>query len=188
MTKISSYVSDDVVSGGDRIIGTDIVGNVTKNYAVNSLGIFFSTVAEVLENKIMDFSTTGTNTISLDAIDAKYNNTDSGLTATNVKAAIDELSSIDSRREVLFSSVDVNPAITSKIYAITTGATNKTVTLPASPTKDDELGVSKVDNGIGFVIIDGNGNTVKDSPTQTISRQYTSITLHYNGSGNWIII
>lgn len=45
MAKISSYVSDTVISGGDRVLGTDAVGSITKNYALNALKIFFDIVS-----------------------------------------------------------------------------------------------------------------------------------------------
>ena len=45
-----------------------------------------------LTNKTIDGTTaTGTNTISIDADDASYDNAVSGLTATDVKAALDEI-------------------------------------------------------------------------------------------------
>jgi ECM component-binding autotransporter adhesin len=91
MTKISTYGNDATISATDKIIGTDAVDGSTKNYTVGSLGSFFSTNEESLQNKTIDFSSTGNNTIVLDSSDVDYDNTVSSLSATNVKTAIDEL-------------------------------------------------------------------------------------------------
>lgn len=46
---------------------------------------------QTLENKTMDFSTGGNNSITADAVDIIYDNTTSGLTAVDTQAAIDEV-------------------------------------------------------------------------------------------------
>lgn len=47
--------------------------------------------AQILENKTMDFSTGGNNSITADAVDIIYDNTTSSLTATDTQSAIDEV-------------------------------------------------------------------------------------------------
>ena len=71
---------------------------------------------------------------------------------------------------------------------MTTGATDKTVTLPAAASNTDAIiEVKKVDSGAGNVIIDGNlAETIDGALTQTILSQYTNLTLHCDGS-NWHI-
>ena len=46
---------------------------------------------QTLTNKTMDFSATGSNTITADAVDIDYDNSGSGLVATQTQAAIDEV-------------------------------------------------------------------------------------------------
>jgi hypothetical protein len=46
---------------------------------------------QTFENKTMDFSTSGNNTLTADAVDILFDNTTSGLTATDVQAAVDEV-------------------------------------------------------------------------------------------------
>jgi len=46
---------------------------------------------QTLNNKTMDFSSGGNNTLTADAVDVVYDNTSSGLTATDTQAAIDEV-------------------------------------------------------------------------------------------------
>jgi hypothetical protein len=71
-------------------------------------------------------------------------------------------------------SINYN-AVANDLVLMTTGASDKTVTLNASPTKDDIVGVSKADSGTGNVITDGNGNNINGSATTTIKKQYTTI-------------
>jgi hypothetical protein len=40
MTKIKNYPTDSDITSGDRVIGTDETGNITKNYTVESLTSF----------------------------------------------------------------------------------------------------------------------------------------------------
>lgn len=63
---------------------------------------------QTLSNKTMDFTAaTGNNTISADAADIDYDNTASGLTATDTQAAIDELENeIDSAATAAGTSYD----------------------------------------------------------------------------------
>jgi hypothetical protein len=67
---------------------------------------------------------------------------------------------------------------------MTTGASDKTVTLPAVASSTDAvIEIKKVDAGAGNVIIDGNlSETIDGATTQTITAQYTSITVHCDGS------
>lgn len=65
---------------------------------------------------------------------------------------------------------------------MTTGATNKTVTFPATPSTDDRIKVSKADAGAGNVDIAGNGNNINGSATDLITSQYTVVTYQYNGT------
>jgi hypothetical protein len=65
---------------------------------------------------------------------------------------------------------------------MTTGATDKTNTFPASPAVDDIIKVSKADAGAGNVIQDGNGKNINGAATDTIVGQYTTKTYQYNGT------
>jgi hypothetical protein len=71
---------------------------------------------------------------------------------------------------------------------MTTGATDKTVTLPAAASNTNAIiEIKKVDAGAGNLIIDGNGaETIDGLTTQTILTQYTSLTLHCDGTEWWI--
>ena len=73
-------------------------------------------------------------------------------------------------------------AVAFDMVLMTTGTTDKTVTLPASPTKDDIIVVTKMDSDIGHLIVDGNGKNINGSATITIAYQYTSRTLQYTGT------
>jgi len=69
---------------------------------------------------------------------------------------------------------------------MTTGAGDKTVTLPSSPSKDDVIDVYKYDNAAGKVIIDGNGNNVDFGSQAEILLQGESHTYQFTGT-EWLI-
>lgn len=75
------------------------------------------------------------------------------------------------------------------IVLMTTGASDKTVTLPAAATNTDAtINIKKVDSGAGNVIIDGNASeTIDGNTTETITSQWTNVTVKCDGS-NWFII
>ena len=117
MPKISTFEQDSSLSDLDKVFGTSSEG-ANKNYTLLSLTNFFAakiaiinnempvstydadgieeqlvglTATQTLTNKTLDFSTGGTNNITLDSSDVDYDNSTSALTATNVKDALDEL-------------------------------------------------------------------------------------------------
>lgn len=86
---------------------------------------------------------------------------------------------------------------------VTTGATNKTVTLQygnianlesditysinnveIAYTITKKITIKKVDSGVGNVIIDGNGALIDGAATITLTTQYQSVTLQWDGT-NW---
>ena len=88
--------------------------------------------------------------------------------------------------QIISISVSANHnAIANQLVLMTTGATDKTVTFPASPIKDDIIEVSKRDLAAGNCIVDGNGNLINGLATDTIQFQNTSNTYHFDGT-NWI--
>lgn len=76
-------------------------------------------------------------------------------------------------------------------YVILADATSAAVTvnLPAAATNAGRmLVVKKIDSTANLVTIDGNGaETIDDSATQTITTQYTSLSLLCDGTEWWII-
>lgn len=99
MAKASSYANDATITGTDKLFGTDAADTSSKNFTISGIESFLNSNgtlasvagAQTLTNKTMDFSSGGTNSITLDSDDVIYNNGTSGLSATNVKSAIDEL-------------------------------------------------------------------------------------------------
>jgi len=103
-------------------------------------------------------------------------------------------------------SANYNVMAYDDVVFMTTGATNKTVTLAYSQigflessiilninTVDTtleygkQITIKKVDSGAGNVIIDGNGALIDGAATYTIYTQYDSVTLQWDGT-NWNII
>ena len=48
MARIKLYPNDTVITGGDRLVGTDINGNATKNYQVEELAQYFEQTGNAL--------------------------------------------------------------------------------------------------------------------------------------------
>ena len=71
--------------------------------------------------------------------------------------------------------------------SMTTGVTNKVVTFPASPAKDDIIGAYKYDNGAGWVNLDGNGKLINGLAIQSLKLIGESFICKYTGS-EWLII
>lgn len=88
-------------------------------------------------------------------------------------------------------SADYTVLDTDNIGAIlmTTGAANKTVTLPtAADNAGRILTVTKVDSAAGGCILDGEGSeTINGATTLTLSFQYESATIECDGTG-WYIV
>jgi len=79
-------------------------------------------------------------------------------------------------------------AIDGDFVVMTTGASDKTITLPAAATSTDVvIEAKKVDSGAGDLIIDGNASeTIDGATTQTLASQYDSIVVHCDGTQWWI--
>jgi len=48
MARIKLYPNDTAITGGDRLVGTDINGNATKNYQVEELAQYFQQTSDAL--------------------------------------------------------------------------------------------------------------------------------------------
>ena len=48
MARIKLYPNDTTITGGDRLVGTDINGNATKNYQVEELAQYFQQTSDAL--------------------------------------------------------------------------------------------------------------------------------------------
>lgn len=100
-------------------------------------------------------------------------------------------------------SANYNVKAYDDVVFMTTGATNKTVTLAYSQIEylesslvlningvdttleyGKQITIKKVDNGAGNVIIDGNGALIDGAATITLTTQYESVTLQWDGT-NW---
>lgn len=75
------------------------------------------------------------------------------------------------------------------VVLFTTGASNRTATLPAAASSTGKVFyIKKVDSGAGTVIIDGNASeTIDGATTYTITIQYEAITIVCDGSA-WYIL
>lgn len=90
---------------------------------------------------------------------------------------------------VVAKSADYTVSTSDRIIEVTTGAADKTMTLPAAANMTGiSLTFVKVDNGAGKVVLDGNGaETINGSATNNeIDTQYDSLTIYSNGT-TWYI-
>ena len=92
---------------------------LTSKWKIGALGseveVADVSSAQTLQNKTVDFSTVGNNTIVADSNDIKYDNTISTLTATNVKTAVDEVKSITDDLGTNKADTDLNNLTTTSI-------------------------------------------------------------------------
>lgn len=87
-----------------------------------------------------------------------------------------------------FSSESANFVVgVDETYLVDATGGNVTATLNATPRDGDTVTIKKVDSSGNTVIIDGNGNNVDGAATQTITSQYDSFTLGFDG-GQWFIL
>lgn len=93
-TNVSGFTVE-MSDATDAILGYD--STLTSKFKLGEIGsedeIAGVTFAQTLENKTIDATAaTGNNTVSMDAVDVVYDNASSGLAATDVQNAVDELS------------------------------------------------------------------------------------------------
>lgn len=93
---------------------------------------------------------------------------------------------------VLVSSANRTGLITDNVVLFSTGASDRTYTLPPTSSGDDidgmQIHIKKIDSGAGNVIVDGNASeTVDDLTTVTLYSQYDSITV-VSHAGEWYVI
>ena len=48
MARIKLYPNDTTIEGGDKLVGTDINGNATKNYQIEELAQYFEQTGNAL--------------------------------------------------------------------------------------------------------------------------------------------
>ena len=151
MAKTGTYTNDGTIQPTDKLFGTNTSGS-TNNYLISDLTTYFSgqiaiiqdempvsvydpagieeqlvglTSSQTLTNKTMDFSSGGTNTIVADASDIDYDNSTSGLTATDSQAAIDELK----------ATITLLKSVQGWEYHADSEITNATQTFTTTPSK-----------------------------------------------------
>ena len=82
------------------------------------------------------------------------------------------------------TNTDYTALATDDFILVSTGATTRTITLPASPPEGKVYHIKKIDSGIGLVTIDGNGNNIDDDATPDITAQYESFSIVF-GNSEW---
>lgn len=82
------------------------------------------------------------------------------------------------------TDTDYTALATDDFILVSTGATTRTITLPASPPVGKIYHIKKIDSGIGLVTIDGNGNNIDDDATPDITAQYESFSIVF-GNSEW---
>lgn len=134
---------------------------------------------DTLQNKSMDFTAaTGNNTISMDAVDALYDNSTSGLTATEVQSAIDE---VEGRLDTVEAEKLRGPQIHADNILIKTDGVDTNESQVTGISVDDSNNVT----GINDLTIDGNLTVNGDSTiinTTVLDVEDINITINKNGT------
>lgn len=121
-----------------------------------------------------------------------------GLERDFIRQLVNEVNTIGSSfgSKVTPKSVDYQMVYTDGLIVVTTGAADKTITLPTGQTTSYTVNgatyyriynIKKVDSGVGSVVITPASGTVDGSATYSFNTQYQSVTIQYDGT-NWHII
>lgn len=118
--------------------------------------------------------------------------TSSGFSQIDDAGVITDVGAGAGGNEVVFSTSADYTILDNDDYTtilVTTGGTNKTITLPtASANSNRLLKIKKIDSGAGFLIIDGEGSeTIDGATTQTFTKEGDSLSIQCDGS-NWFIV
>lgn len=115
------------------------------------------------------------------ASEVPYINTGSGLSATNVQTAIDEVSQVASIQSVIITIDYVVLPLIDLVLA--NHSAPVLITLPAVPLENkiytikDKSGNALVNN----ITVDGNGNNIDGNPTLVMSSNYEAIDFIFDG-------
>lgn len=95
MAKAGTYANDGTIVGGDKWIGTDAEDGSTKNYTASGVETYMKTNSGVDggDNFVGETSVQTITNKTINDSTFEYDNTSSGLTATDVESAINELAS-----------------------------------------------------------------------------------------------
>jgi hypothetical protein len=172
--------------GGNAISGVNTGDEVSATESVEG-------IAEIATQAEVNTGTDATRIVTPDTLEDKTYGTFTGSTLTDnavIKTLLQELeTAVEAVSNMTATAQSTNyNAVDRDFILMTTGASDKTVTLPAVASSTDAvIEIKKVDSGAGNVIIDGNlSETIDGATTQTISAQYTSITVHCDGTEWWI--
>jgi hypothetical protein len=185
------------LAGGDTAFSARLntglnVGNGIQNQGTNCVAIGNNIV---IPESCTNVTVIGDNiAVSENTTDFSYINGQVTNSIYNEKASIQNKSAdydVKSYDDVVFmttgatdKTVTLTYALTEYIYTSNTITSNGTeITLEYSK----RITIKKVDSGAGNVIIDGDGANIDGSATYTIYTQYDSVTLQWDGT-NWNII
>lgn len=183
--QLSTVISDETG------IGSLVFSN--NPALVNPTGITTGNLTESTDKNFVTDSesvvlgnTSGTNTGDQIASTVTYDNTTSGLTATNVKTAIDELSSEKDNIIKTYVEKTANYTLLSTDYQVNCTANSFTISLPTAVGITGKT-YSIKNSGIGNITIDGNLTETIDGELTQILVQYDNLKLMSTGA-SWIII
>jgi hypothetical protein len=121
------------------------------------------------------------------AAEIKYDNTTSGLTATNTQAAIDEVLSLAGGLTVTTVTTATHSALVNTIVLCNRAGT-VAVTLP-TPTANRQIVVKDISGAAetNTITVNSSSGNVDGSASQTITSNYGSLTFVGDGSNWWAI-
>ena len=87
------------------------------------------------------------------------------------------------------ASADVAAGNVKGLVAVTTGNTNRTVTLPTDPTTGSTFSIKKVDSGTGNVTVTtSTDNKIDGADSVVLYHQNESVTVIFAGSNNYYLV
>lgn len=172
----SSIATGDLAAGMLVPIAKGGTGQTTANTALNA----FLPTQTSNANKVLQ--TDGTNTLwATVATTAVATPTGAGLVTSyygTIQSSVNNLAS---------ANYTVTTTDNYRTILVTTGAADRTITLPSAGTNAGRvLTIKKADTGAGKVLIARSGtDTIEGVTTLTVPNQYDSVTLVCDGSSTW---
>lgn len=172
-SEIATTSKPGLVMPDGQTITIDATGLIQANLGISDLNNV--TITSIANGQILVYDSTAgawkNANLSVSAGDVNYNNQTSGLTATKVQGAIDEVSSQMQTLETALTNKENKGTI--KTATLTAGQT--TVTFTSMPTTGTQLVRFYNSAGINYTEID---NSVSGQVTLTFEEQSTNVTVN----------
>lgn len=165
---VSGLAADDITAGDAAVTIATTTGNITIETQANDTDIIFN---------VDD----GGSQITALTLDGSADG--AAIFKSEVQAGTQFVTAVNN------ASADVTAGNVKGLVAVTTGGTNKTVTLPTDPTTGSTFSIKKVDSGVGRVTVTtSTDNKIDGADSIILYHQNESVTVIFAGSNNYYLV